>query len=209
MANLASKRSFNIIPQKKLLWYTDFSVNMMIGLAVINLLFYPRPWRFFARFLLSWTIALILRITTVATTSVPDPRLDCEFVTGNVFTSVSLHRCGDAIYSGHTIVYATCFMTFVSFSPDNWAGRIGKLIAFCRLLALEFPFGVGKKIPNEPNAKVKKRLIMLSLDKDGNKADYSDFVPDNLFTTKSEVNNSPIFHAQQPDTSSQTIDILR
>ncbi|OMJ11949.1 Phosphatidylinositol:ceramide inositolphosphotransferase [Smittium culicis] len=145
LANVASKRSkivydslgfrfvlpdvgFEIIKQTTMLWYTDFCVTLMIIFAVLNLLIYDRPWRYFCRFLLAWSIALILRITTVATTSVPDPRLDCEFITGNPFTSVALHRCGDAIYSGHSTVYAICFMSLVSFSPRNIYGRIATIL---------------------------------------------------------------------------------
>ncbi|OLY84436.1 Phosphatidylinositol:ceramide inositolphosphotransferase [Smittium mucronatum] len=122
-----------------MLWYTDFCVSMMISFAVIGVITYDRPWRYFSRFLLSWSIALLLRITTVATTSVPDPRLDCEFITGNPFTSADLssktYTIVDAVYSGHTTVYATCFMSLVSFHRRNIYGRLFAFVAFCLALS--------------------------------------------------------------------------
>ncbi|PVU98360.1 hypothetical protein BB559_001643 [Furculomyces boomerangus] len=244
MANVASKRSrqvfvdlgfryvlpdvgFDAIPQIYMLWFTDLCVTVMIVLAVFNFLIYDRPWRFLSRFLLSWSVALVLRITTVATTSVPDPRLDCEFITGNVFTSVSLHRCGDAVYSGHTTVYAICFLTWFSFAPKNLFGRISTFLIGClaiagsviiianrahytidvllawyisvgawysvawvwfwqitkkgRLLALEFPLGVGRKHMSDSDNIVLDRLYHLGLDKKGNHVKYSSLLADKHF----------------------------
>ncbi|OMH80237.1 Phosphatidylinositol:ceramide inositolphosphotransferase [Zancudomyces culisetae] len=147
MANFASKRSmkveeevgrrlvlpdlgFELLPTTSLLGLTDAFVTLTIVISVLLLLVYERPYRFLGRFLLAWGLSLLLRITTIGTTSLPDPRSTCEYITGNIFTEVALHRCGDLIFSGHTIIYATNFMACFSFSPRNILGKIITLLVF-------------------------------------------------------------------------------
>ncbi|KAJ2448400.1 hypothetical protein GGF42_005120 [Coemansia sp. RSA 2424] len=155
MANVASKRSkliedqlgqrftlpdvfFLFIGYVELLWMTDlFDALMFVPTAALIIL-HERPWRVVSRLLLSWGLASIIRITTVAITSVPDPRPSCEYSQGNVFSTFTLHRCGDAIYSGHTLIFVVCSMVWASFAPRNWVGRILTTFVFGLSIAGSF-----------------------------------------------------------------------
>ncbi|KAJ2699437.1 hypothetical protein FB645_005318 [Coemansia sp. IMI 203386] len=140
MANVASQRSkliedalgsrftlpdvfFEFIGYVDLLWMTDMFDALMFVPTVFLVLSHERPWRVVSRLLLAWGLASLIRITTVAITSVPDPRPTCEYAVGNVFSTFTLHRCGDAIYSGHTLIFVICAMVWASFAPKNWIGR--------------------------------------------------------------------------------------
>ncbi|RKP23903.1 PAP2 superfamily C-terminal-domain-containing protein [Syncephalis pseudoplumigaleata] len=137
MANVASIRSpdnrvvaplpdagFEKIGKIAALYLTDLFDAIAILPAVIFLLCVHRtPLACAVQTLIACSIGCILRITTVAITSFPDPRLDCERVTGSPFHSVSLHRCGDAMYSGHTMLFVLGALIWTSFSPLTWLYR--------------------------------------------------------------------------------------
>ncbi|KAJ2303691.1 hypothetical protein IWW55_002799 [Coemansia sp. RSA 2706] len=141
MANVASQRSkliedalgtrftlpdvfFGFIGFVELLWMTDMFDALMFVPTAALVMSHERPWRVVSRLLLAWGLASLIRITTVAITSVPDPRPSCQYVSGNVFTAFTLHRCGDAIYSGHTLIFVVCAMVWTSFAPKNVVGRV-------------------------------------------------------------------------------------
>ncbi|KAJ2778334.1 hypothetical protein H4R18_004665 [Coemansia javaensis] len=140
MANVASQRSrrieedlgrrytlpdvfFGFIGRVELLWMTDMFDALLFVPTALLVVAHERPWRVVSRLLLAWTLASLIRITTVAITSLPDPRATCEYARGSVFTTFTLHRCGDAIYSGHTLIFVVCAMTWASFAPRTAAGR--------------------------------------------------------------------------------------
>lgn len=60
-------------------------------------------------------MCFLLRMTTIAATSLPDPRDGCERVTENLFTSFALHRCGDCMFSGHTVILFLCALVWNSY----------------------------------------------------------------------------------------------
>ncbi|KAJ2767329.1 hypothetical protein IWQ56_003373 [Coemansia nantahalensis] len=152
MANVASKRSrliedqlgfrptlpdvfYEFIGYVELLWMTDMFDALMFVSTTLLVLSHERPWRVTSRLVLAWGLASLIRITTVAITSVPDPRPSCEYVTGNVFTAFTLHRCGDAIFSGHTLIFVVCAMTWASFAPKTIAGRVLTTCAWALCIA--------------------------------------------------------------------------
>ncbi|KAJ2612944.1 hypothetical protein H4S08_002479 [Coemansia sp. RSA 1365] len=152
MANVASQRSkliedalgarytlpdvfFEFIGILELLWMTDMFDALMFVPTALLVMWHERPWRVVSRLLLAWGLASLIRITTVAITSVPDPRPSCQYVEGNVFTTFTLHRCGDAIYSGHTLIFVVCAMMWTSFAPKNLVGRVMTTCAWCLCIA--------------------------------------------------------------------------
>ncbi|RKP10520.1 PAP2 superfamily C-terminal-domain-containing protein [Thamnocephalis sphaerospora] len=148
MGNVASKRSpdnrvvpvlpdagFEHIGQIKALYLTDVFDFVIIIPAVIYILLHRTPLSCAVQSLTTCSIGCILRITTVAITSFPDPRLDCERIEGDPFASVSLHRCGDAMFSGHTMIFVLGALMWTSFSPLNWAGRIATFLTWCCAIA--------------------------------------------------------------------------
>ncbi|KAJ1987806.1 hypothetical protein EDC05_005639 [Coemansia umbellata] len=152
MANVASQRSkiiedqlgsrytlpdvfFGFIGYVDLLWLTDMFDALMFVPTVLLVLSHERPWRVVSRLGLAWALASLIRITTVAITSVPDPRPTCKYAEGNVFTTFALHRCGDAIYSGHTLIFVICAMVWASFAPKNIIGRSLTVFVWCLCIA--------------------------------------------------------------------------
>ncbi|KAJ2537506.1 hypothetical protein EV175_006701 [Coemansia sp. RSA 1933] len=140
MANIASRRSkliedelgqrftlpdvfYEFIGYVDLLWMTDLFDALMFAPTALLVLSHERPWRVVCRLGLAWTLASVIRVTTVAITSVPDPRPTCKYALGNAFTSFAMHRCGDAIYSGHTLIFVMCAMAWASFAPKTVLGR--------------------------------------------------------------------------------------
>ncbi|ORX74995.1 hypothetical protein DL89DRAFT_254751 [Linderina pennispora] len=126
---------FDWIGMIELLWLTDMFDALMFVPTALLVVTHERPWRVISRMGCAWSLASLIRITTVAITSVPDPRPSCEYVVGNVFTTFTLHRCGDAIYSGHTLIFVISAMAWSSFSPRNWIGRGLTFFVWCLCIA--------------------------------------------------------------------------
>ncbi|KAI7874502.1 hypothetical protein K492DRAFT_41059 [Lichtheimia hyalospora FSU 10163] len=59
------------------------------------------------------------RIATVAITSLPDPRAGCEMVTNQIWTKISAHKCGDCMFSGHTVLFVICACVWMTYPPCN------------------------------------------------------------------------------------------
>ncbi|RKP39367.1 PAP2 superfamily C-terminal-domain-containing protein, partial [Dimargaris cristalligena] len=142
MANVASYRSslivnhevlpdlgFEVIPPVDQLWLTDFFDALMFApTAIMTALFNRRPNYILVKGIGSSLIVNIMRITTVAITSIPDPRIGCEFVTGDFWSTFRLHRCGDCMFSGHTTIFVLCTMVWISHAPRNMLGIVGTFI---------------------------------------------------------------------------------
>jgi hypothetical protein len=149
MANVASKRSpnnrivaplrdagFEKIGQISALYLTDvFDAIAIIPALLFIFLYHRTPLSCAVQIMITCCIGCILRITTVAITSFPDPRLDCEHVTGSPFESVSLHRCGDAMYSGHTMLFVLGALIWTAFSPLTWFFRAVTFFFWCCAIA--------------------------------------------------------------------------
>jgi membrane-associated phospholipid phosphatase len=104
-----------VFPKLELLWIVDFFDFLLIGLTLLFALTSHAPLMLVCQAFLCNTMTNILRMTTVAITSLPDPREGCEIVKGDPFDSLSLHRCGDAMFSGHTAIYAICALVWSSY----------------------------------------------------------------------------------------------
>lgn len=129
MANVASSRSpdntvvpilrdvgFEIIPQMNdISLMDDFDFILALIALIYALIFIPAPLYVISQVLNLNTMTNLLRITTVAITSFPDPRLGCDRITGNPFTTISLHRCGDDMFSGHSAIYAAATVMFFTY----------------------------------------------------------------------------------------------
>ncbi|KAJ2086379.1 hypothetical protein IW138_005750 [Coemansia sp. RSA 986] len=151
MANVASRRSkiiedqlgtrytlpdvfYEFIGYVDMLWMTDLFDALMFVPTALLVISHERPWRVVSRMGLAWALASVIRVTTVAITSVPDPRPTCKYALGNPFTSFAMHRCGDAIYSGHTLIFVMCAMAWASFAPKTILGR--SLLSFIWALSI-------------------------------------------------------------------------
>ncbi|KAG0246925.1 hypothetical protein B0O80DRAFT_430629 [Mortierella sp. GBAus27b] len=130
-------RMFEAIPSIQLLWLTDLADALMFAPTVVLVLTHYRPLYLLCKVLLTWALCNLMRITTVAITSFPDPRDGCTHTTGNFFTHFTLHRCGDCMFSGHTVIFVISALVWSSHGYHRfprrlrWLAWITVILAWC------------------------------------------------------------------------------
>ncbi|KAI1321782.1 hypothetical protein EDD11_000058 [Mortierella claussenii] len=127
-------RLFEAIPSIQLLWLTDLMDAVMFVPTVLLILTHYRPLYLLCKVLLTWALCNLMRITTVAITSFPDPRDGCIHSVGQFFTTFTLHRCGDCMFSGHTIIFVISALTWTSHGYHRFPRRLRWLAWICLLL---------------------------------------------------------------------------
>ena len=92
------------------------------------------------KMLCCFTGAYILRSITVALTSFPDPRMGCIKIEENFFSTFTMHRCGDCMFSGHATVGTLFALYWFSVVPVerfaaydvlrsvNWVGAAAEML---------------------------------------------------------------------------------
>ncbi|KAG0371265.1 hypothetical protein BC939DRAFT_423718 [Gamsiella multidivaricata] len=124
-------RLFEAIPSIQLLWLTDLADALMFVPTVILVLTHYRPLYLLCKVLLTWALCNLMRITTVAITSFPDPRSGCMHSTGEFFTTFLLHRCGDCMFSGHTVIFVISALAWTSHGYHRFPHRYRWLAWIC------------------------------------------------------------------------------
>ncbi|KAF9934409.1 sphingomyelin synthase [Linnemannia zychae] len=117
-------RLFEAIPSIKLLWLTDLADALMFVPTIILVLTHYRPLFLLCKVLLTWTLCNLMRITTVAITSFPDPREGCIHSVDEFFTTFRLHRCGDCMFSGHTVIFVISALVWSSHGYHRFPKRL-------------------------------------------------------------------------------------
>ncbi|KAG0252376.1 sphingomyelin synthase [Mortierella polycephala] len=117
-------RLFDVIPSIKLLWLTDLADVLLFAPTVILVLTHYRPLYLLCKVLLTWALCNLMRITTVAITSFPDPRDGCMHSLGEFFSTFTLHRCGDCMFSGHTIIFVISALVWTSHGYHRFPRRL-------------------------------------------------------------------------------------
>lgn len=129
-----SDRLFEAIPSIKLLWLTDLADALMFVPTVILILTHYRPLYLLCKVLLTWALCNLMRITTIAITSFPDPRNGCVHSVGEFFSTFLLHRCGDCMFSGHTIIFVISALVWTSHGYHRFPRRLRWLAWICLLV---------------------------------------------------------------------------
>ncbi|KAF9415622.1 sphingomyelin synthase, partial [Podila epigama] len=127
-------RLFEAIPSITLLWLTDLADALMFIPTVFLVLTHYRPMYLLSKVLLTWALCNLMRITTVAITSFPDPRAGCQHTVGEFFTTFQLHRCGDCMFSGHTIIFVISALVWTSHGYHRFPRRFRWLAWICMLI---------------------------------------------------------------------------
>ncbi|KAK9764242.1 hypothetical protein K7432_008420 [Basidiobolus ranarum] len=125
---------FEVIPEMHNISLTDAFDAITFSFLVLLVLFHRTPLRIVVHALSVSFMNNVMRTTTVAITSVVDPRPSCEQVTGKFWWTFTLHRCGDAIFSGHTSIFMLCFMVWVTYAPRNIIGFGGIFLMLCLVI---------------------------------------------------------------------------
>ncbi|KAF9130082.1 sphingomyelin synthase [Mortierella sp. 14UC] len=136
-----SDRLFEAIPSIKLLWLTDLADVLLFVPTIILVLTHYRPLYLLCKVLLTWALCNLMRITTVAITSFPDPRDGCMHSVGEFFTTFLLHRCGDCMFSGHTVIFVISALVWTSHGYHRFPKRFRWLAWICMLLVWGLCFG--------------------------------------------------------------------
>ncbi|KAF9029290.1 sphingomyelin synthase [Haplosporangium bisporale] len=126
-------RLFEAIPSITLLWLTDLADALLFAPTVLLVLTHYRPLYLLCKVLLTWALCNLMRITTVAITSFPDPRAGCQHTVGEFFTTFQLHRCGDCMFSGHTIIFVISALVWTSHGYHRFPRRYRWLAWICML----------------------------------------------------------------------------
>ncbi|KAF8941028.1 hypothetical protein BGZ58_003166 [Dissophora ornata] len=119
-----SDRLFEVIPSIQLLWLTDLADVLMFVPTVLLVLTHYRPLYLLCKVLLTWALCDLMRIRTVAITSFPDPRDGCIHSVGEFFTTFTMHRCGDCMFSGHTIIFVISALIWTSHGYHRFPQRL-------------------------------------------------------------------------------------
>ncbi|KAF9975813.1 sphingomyelin synthase [Actinomortierella ambigua] len=128
-------RMFEAIPSIQLLWLTDLADAVMFVPTVILILTHYRPLYLLCKVLLTWALCNLMRITTVAITSFPDPRDGCIQQFDDFFTTFTLHRCGDCMFSGHTVIFVISALVWSSHGYHRFPRRYRWLGIACVIFA--------------------------------------------------------------------------
>ncbi|KAF9926116.1 hypothetical protein FBU30_004260 [Linnemannia zychae] len=126
-----SDRLFEAIPSIQLLWLTDLADGLLFIPTVLLILTHYRPLYLLCKVLLTWSLCNIMRITTIAITSMPDPRDGCIHSFSEFFTTFSLHRCGDCMFSGHTVIFVISALVWTSHGYHRFPLRLRWLGILC------------------------------------------------------------------------------
>ncbi|KAF9416026.1 hypothetical protein BGZ94_010329 [Podila epigama] len=126
-------RGFEAIPSITVLWLTDLADAILFIPTVIMVATHYRPLYLLCKVLLTWALCNVMRITTIAITSFPDPREGCVHSVAEFFTTFSLHRCGDCMFSGHTVIFVISALVWTSHGYHRFPRRFRWLGILCVL----------------------------------------------------------------------------
>ncbi|KAF9381649.1 hypothetical protein CPB97_007637 [Podila verticillata] len=126
-----SDRLFEALPSITMLWLTDLADALLFVPTVIMIATHYRPLYLFCKVLLTWALCNVMRITTIAITSFPDPRDGCVHSVGEFFTTFTLHRCGDCMFSGHTVIFVISALVWTSHGYHRFSRRFRWLGVLC------------------------------------------------------------------------------
>ncbi|KAG0281226.1 sphingomyelin synthase [Linnemannia exigua] len=136
-----SDRLFEAIPSIKLLWLTDLADALLFVPTIILVLTHYRPLYLLCKVLLTWALCNLMRITTIAITSFPDPRDGCVHSVDEFFTTFLLHRCGDCMFSGHTVIFVISALVWTSHGYHRFPRRFRWLAWISLFLVWALCFG--------------------------------------------------------------------
>ncbi|KAF9190662.1 hypothetical protein BGZ50_000124 [Haplosporangium sp. Z 11] len=119
-----SDRLFEVLPSIRLLWLTDLADLLMFIPTAFLVTTHYRPLYLLCKMLLTLSLCNLMRITTIAITSFPDPRDGCVHTVGEFYTTFTLHRCGDCMFSGHTIIFVVSGLVWTSHGYHRFPERL-------------------------------------------------------------------------------------
>ncbi|KAI8143801.1 PAP2 superfamily C-terminal-domain-containing protein [Fennellomyces sp. T-0311] len=108
---------FMLLPQINTLWLTDLFDAILVLPTILLIITHRKPAYVGITWMLTSTLCNIERVASVAITSFPDPRSGCEKVSDSFLSKVSAHKCGDCMFSGHTVLFVICACAWTTYTP--------------------------------------------------------------------------------------------
>ncbi|KAF9124218.1 hypothetical protein BGW39_008374 [Mortierella sp. 14UC] len=124
-------RLFEAIPFVTMLWLTDLADGLLFIPTIFLVMTHYLPLYLLCKVLLTWSLCNIMRITTIAITSMPDPRDGCIHSVGEFFTTFSLHRCSDCMFGGHTLIFVISASVWTTHGYHRFPLRLRWLAVLC------------------------------------------------------------------------------
>ncbi|EJW03964.1 hypothetical protein EDEG_01731 [Edhazardia aedis USNM 41457] len=123
----------NIQEEQKLINIVDMNMYTLMILTTLAVIARRDAINITIRVFFVISIAYLMRICVVSQTNLPPPSINCRKVVTNFLTEFGQDRCGDLIFSGHTIPLTVCSYTWLTYSFfEDFIGKIMKhILSIC------------------------------------------------------------------------------
>lgn len=130
--------SFELFEIKKLKALVDVFMNTFIIVTALCILLRRDALAIYFRSMTCMNISYFVRMTTVSITNLPTPNLNCRKIVNNMFTTFTYDRCGDLMFSGHSLVVMMCAMVWSTYNLllDKRLSRLGCISAWAVSLTI-------------------------------------------------------------------------
>lgn len=110
---------FEIFNHRLLTFYVDTMMNLFVAATMMCILFRRDAIKIYFRVFVCLSITYFLRMSLITITNLPSPNDDCIKIVRNFLTSFTYNRCGDLMFSGHTLMVSICVFTWHSYRILN------------------------------------------------------------------------------------------
>lgn len=116
----------------------DILMNTLIGMTIFLIFIKREAIQIFFRFFVCLSISYFLRMSTVGLTNLPSPNVDCLKIVNNMLTTFTFNRCGDAMFSGHTLIVMICALTWSSYDLLPYLSNMVWVFSFIIFMGILF-----------------------------------------------------------------------
>lgn len=112
--------------------YVDIMMNIFITTTLISILIRRDAIKIYFRLFICLSITYFIRMSIITVTNLPPPYTDCVKIVEKFLTTFTYKRCGDLLFSGHTLMVSACVFTWHSYRIFNSykLSVIGRVIAW-------------------------------------------------------------------------------
>lgn len=107
--------TFEVFSEQGSRTLVDYLMNSLIAITMLCILIRRNAIEIYFRFFVCMMIAYLLRMTTVSFTNLPSPNSTCIKIVKNMLTTFTYERCGDLIFSGHSLIVMVCALIWSSY----------------------------------------------------------------------------------------------
>lgn len=107
-------------------YIVEMCMNFLIVFTLVSILTKRDAIKIYFRFFICASICYFLRMSLVSMTNLPSPNERCIKITEKHLTHFGYNRCGDVMFSGHTLITTICVLTWTSHDlmRNQWLSRV-------------------------------------------------------------------------------------